>query len=135
MFSTVDDDAHRACSTAPAVPLGLSTWLEQLAVRLGPALKKVSLFGSRARGTHRTRSDIDLLVLLEPCQRPQRDVVQDTTLEWELEHNLDLSLRVFSESEFAQLSNGVDPFWRNLARDEKQTMADDLQERVSADTV
>lgn len=98
----------------------IQAWVQLLAGKLGPALERVSLFGSRARGTHGTRSDIDLLVLLEPCDRTHRDVLQDAALEWELMHNLDLSILVLSKSEYARLSRGVEPFWRNFARDEKQ---------------
>lgn len=41
-------------------------------------------------------------------------------MEWELEHDLDLSLRVLSQAEYARLSEGPELFWRNLARDEQQ---------------
>lgn len=119
MFPSPSDDSPRSAELH-VHSLDLRPWAQLLAQRLGGALQKVSLFGSRARGDHRTRSDVDVLVVLEPCERSQRDVVQETALEWELEHNLDLSLRVFGKSEYTRLSQGTEPFWRNVARDEKQ---------------
>ncbi len=119
---STSNEATRSCdaSGATIAHYDLSAWVQLLANRLGPALARVSLFGSRARGTHRERSDIDLLVVLDPCDRAQRDVVQNAALEWELEHNLDLSLRVLSQPEYKRLSRGPEPFWQNLARDARQ---------------
>ncbi len=119
MFPSPSDDTPRLAEMR-ADSVDLRAWAQLLAQRLGGALQKVSLFGSRARLEHRTRSDVDVLVVLEPCERSHRDVVQESALEWELEHNLDLSLRVFGKSEYTRLSQGAEPFWRNVARDEKQ---------------
>jgi predicted nucleotidyltransferase len=94
-----------------------SEYSERLAARLGDDLLRVSLFGSRARGQGRPRSDFDLMIVLRRASGEQRDAVHG--LATELEHGIDLSTKITDEHRFEELRRSALPFWRNFVRDEK----------------
>jgi uncharacterized protein len=92
---------------------------EALAGRLGRELVQVTLFGSRARGEARRRSDYDLLVVLRSASAEARDAIHLLATELELEHNVDLSTKIVDQERFEQLRRSSLPFWRNYTRDER----------------
>jgi predicted nucleotidyltransferase len=92
---------------------------EALAERLGDGLVQVALFGSRARGDARWRSDYDLMVVLSSASRERRDAVHRLATTLELDHNIDLSIKILDRERFEQLRQSSPGFWRNYARDEK----------------
>ena len=92
---------------------------EALAERLGDGLVQVALFGSRARGDARWRSDYDLMVVLRSALRETKDAVHRLAATLELEHNVDLSIKILDRGRFEQLRRSSPGFWRNYARDEK----------------
>jgi len=90
-----------------------------LAERLGEELVQVGLFGSRARGEARWRSDYDLMVVLRNASGEARDAVHRLATTLELEHNVDLSTKIVDRERFERLRRTSLPFWRNYARDER----------------
>jgi uncharacterized protein len=92
---------------------------DALAQRMGDELVQVALFGSRARGEARWRSDYDLMVVLRSALGEKRDVVHRLATLLELEHNVDLSTKIVDRERFEQLRRSSLPFWRNYTRDEK----------------
>jgi predicted nucleotidyltransferase len=92
---------------------------EALAGRLGDELVQVALFGSRARGDARWRSDYDLMVVLRNASRESRQAVHRLATRLELDHNVDLSIKILDRERFGQLARSSPGFWLNYARDEK----------------
>jgi predicted nucleotidyltransferase len=90
-----------------------------LAERLGDELVQVALFGSRARGEARRRSDSDLMVVLRQATPEARRAVHRLATRFELDLNVDLSTKIVDAERFAALRRSALPFWRNYARDEK----------------
>jgi predicted nucleotidyltransferase len=90
-----------------------------LAERLGDDLIRVSLFGSRARGEGRLRSDFDIMVVLRRATGAARDAVHRLATEVELEQNVDLSTKILDRGRFEQLRGSLLPFWRSFTRDER----------------
>ena len=92
---------------------------EGLAKRLGREVVQVALFGSRARGEERWRSDYDLMVVLRSTSAEARDAVHRLATTLELEHNVDLSTKIVDQELFERLRRSSLPFWRNYTRDER----------------
>jgi|SRR6185295_14922250 len=92
---------------------------DALAQRLGDELVQVALFGSRARGEARWRSDYDLMVVLRSATGEARSAVHRLATTLELEHNVDLSTKIVDRERFENLRRSSMRFWRNYARDEK----------------
>ncbi|MEK6607823.1 MAG: nucleotidyltransferase domain-containing protein [Myxococcota bacterium] len=94
-------------------------YAQALAARLGDNLVRLSLFGSRARGDHRVRSDFDLMVVLARADRDARSAVHRLATEFELDRNVDLSTKITNAAGFAMLYASALPFWRRFRRDER----------------
>jgi len=104
----------------PAVDFDIARdFAEPLAERLGDQLFRVALFGSRARGEARWRSDYDLVVVLGRASNEARDAVHRLATTLELEHNVDLSTKIMDRERFDQLRKSSMSFWRHYTRDEK----------------
>lgn len=90
-------------------------YARRLKQELGPRLVEVRVFGSRARGDHRTDSDLDLFVLVDRADRPTRNVATDLATDLNLERGFEpfLAPLVMDEPEF-ELLQGRE---RRLARD------------------
>ncbi len=85
--------------------------LEELKRQILPVLlpygvRRIALFGSMARGEDTSASDIDILVMLRPCdERPPLGLFQWIALEEELSRRLGRKVELVTE-------DGVSPYIR-----------------------
>ena len=86
----------------PATDLVLKEFLAATA-GVRPRIQQVILFASRARGTHRTDSDYDLLLVVARKDRALMDALYEAVLEVLLAHGHLVSLKVYEQQEFARL--------------------------------
>ncbi|GIW55118.1 MAG: hypothetical protein KatS3mg082_1522 [Nitrospiraceae bacterium] len=82
-----------------------------------PQIKRIVLFGSRARGTHRPDSDYDLLLVVSKKDAALLDVLYDAVMDVLLEHGRLVSLKVFPEQEFARLQALQTPFMEHVSQE------------------
>lgn len=68
--------------------------------KLGSGLKEVRLFGSKARGTSRLESDIDILLITAGKDRSLEEIVIDAAVEVNLEHDVLIAPLVIPESRY-----------------------------------
>ncbi len=101
-------------STAPD-PI-LNEFLERIAP-VRPQVKRIVLFGSRARGTHRPDSDYDLLLVVSRKDDALLDVLYEAVMDVLLEHGRLVSLKVFPEQEFSRLQALQTPFMQHVNRE------------------
>jgi len=80
-----------------------------------PEIRRLVLFGSRARGTYRLDSDYDILVVVERKVPSVLDVLYESVMDVLLAHGRLVSLKVFEEEEFARLQGMQTPFMKDLA--------------------
>lgn len=80
-----------AARLSPAEKLALDAFGQGLRARFGARLRRVVLFGSRARGEGRDDSDLDVLVEVEVPTREDRGAVLDLGADVGLEHHLVIS--------------------------------------------
>lgn len=96
-------------------------WLHQYQVELSyrfPGLApRVVLFGSKARGTDRADSDVDVLVIIRDGDWKARRAVAEVGYELSQRFNVDASIIVRSEQEWARLEDTRAPFWCTVSRD------------------
>ncbi len=77
-------------------------------------IRRLVLFGSRARGTYRLESDYDILVVVERKLPSVFDVLYESVMDVLLAHGRLVSLKVFEEGEFARLQGMQTPFMKEL---------------------
>ncbi len=85
----------------------------ELGTLLGPRLRDLRLFGSKARGDDRDESDIDVLVLIDRKDWATRTEIVD------LAHSIStwLSPRVIAFDDYHAPSSRVTGFYQELRRD------------------
>ncbi len=94
----------------------LCAFLERIA-SVRPLIKRIVLFGSRARGTHRSDSDYDVLLVVSRKDDALLDVLYDAVMDVLLEHGRLVSLKVFPEREFSRLQSLRSPFMEQVKRE------------------
>ena len=79
-----------------------------------PEIRRLVLFGSRARGTYRLDSDYDILVVVERKVPSVLDALYESVMDVLLAHGRLVSLKVFEEREFVRLQGMQTPFMKDL---------------------
>jgi len=81
---------------------GLKKTLKDL---LGDQLVNMVLFGSRARGDFNEESDIDVAIIVRGLTSKLKNKILDEVAQLELEHDMPISVLVFSEEDFNHLKS------------------------------
>ena len=85
---------------------------------LGPKLKRMILFGSRARGTERPDSDYDLLLVVSPeFSLADKDRLYDAVMDNLLESGRLVSLKIFKDHDFQRLKALETPFMKHILQE------------------
>ncbi len=92
----------------------LEGFAQRLHLRFGDRVRSVILFGSKARGDFGPDSDIDVLVRLADDDPELRWDVQQLAARVSLEHDLLISVRVASRSQWDQLARYRSPLYQVL---------------------
>lgn len=82
-----------------------------------PRIKRIVLFGSRAKGTERPDSDYDLLLVVTQKDDALVDVLYEAVMDVLLAHGRLVSLKIFQEREFARLRALQSPFMQQVERE------------------
>lgn len=90
----------------------LQHFLREIKLRVGVRLKKIILFGSKARGDDAPNSDYDCLAVVDVVTRDIKEVIDELAGELLFEHNAVFS--IFPISESAYLRKSFDPFLKNI---------------------
>lgn len=94
----------------------LSDFLGKIA-SVRPRIKRIVLFGSRAKGTERPDSDYDLLLVVTQKDDALVDVLYEAVMDVLLAHGRLVSLKIFQEKEFARLQALQSPFMQHVERE------------------
>ena len=87
---------------------------QELRSKLGDALKRAVLFGSRAKGTALPGSDYDIVVVLARRDRNTMEQIYDDALEVLLQNGVDLSVKVYAEADFHRKMKLGTPFMAEI---------------------
>ncbi len=77
-------------------------------------IRRVILFGSRARGEHRTDSDYDLLIVVPRKDDHLIDGLYEGVMDVLLDHGRLISLKIFPDEEFERLTQLQTPFMQRV---------------------
>jgi predicted nucleotidyltransferase len=100
--------------TGPRVDPILAEFLQRIA-GVRPAIERLVLFGSRARGDHRPDSDYDLLVVVGRRDPLVIDALYDAVMDILLGHGRLVSLKILERGELARLQALGAPFVARVA--------------------
>jgi predicted nucleotidyltransferase len=93
----------------------LNDFIDVVNRRLGNHLKKIILFGSRARGEGDVDSDYDCLLVLDSVSHDVIDKVDDVTADFLYHHNVIFSAFPVSEEHYQ--NRKFNPLFMNIRRD------------------
>jgi predicted nucleotidyltransferase len=93
----------------------LELLLQELRQQLGPHLKQVILFGSRARGDSTPDSDYDCLLVMDQLPPTTDAVIGDITGKFLYQYDVLLSLFPILENQYQQ--KAYDPFLINIQKE------------------
>ncbi len=82
-------------------------------------LKRLVVFGSRARGNASEYSDLDVVILLDKKTAAIEKKIEDSVYElmWEHDFKPIISVKIFAESRFNQAVHKGFSFYRNIQRE------------------
>lgn len=100
-------------------------FLKDLVEKIQTFCLSVMLIGSRARGCETPESDIDIVVIAKE-KESVKQIHSLLQLQTQLNDNLQLDCKVFTESEFQKAKNGQDNFyWWNALEDARVLFGND----------
>ncbi len=85
--------------------------LRQLA---GENIERILLIGSYARGEQTDESDIDIVILLKINSKELRNRIYDYLLDFMLEHDLDISLKLIEQNTYQEWKRQAEPLTRSI---------------------
>jgi len=114
-MSTLDD--LRFARLSEVEQRALDEFVRRLQDRLNSNFVAVKLFGSRARGTGRADSDLDVLVVVERDDLVVRRTVRYLAADIWLAHGLFISTRIWSRERMERMKREPTLLSRNIQRD------------------
>lgn len=93
----------------------LKLFLQELRRRLGPQLRQVILFGSRARGDAAPDSDYDCLAIVDKVSPATKTVITDLVGEFLYEHNALFSVLPVSRETYQ--NDTYEPLFMNVRQE------------------
>lgn len=80
------------------------------------SINSIILYGSVARGTHTSESDVDIAVIVDGYTKAMHDAMTDFVVDLELEYNKVLSVLLIDYDKFKEWEN-VMPFYKNVKKE------------------
>ena len=93
----------------------LRIFIDQIRKRFGKDLKKIILFGSRARGDHSEESDYDLLLIFEKVTPPLKKYIEKIENEMLFSHGVLFSTFLFTPDDLEERE--FEPFIMNATKE------------------
>lgn len=80
------------------------------------SVNRIILYGSVAKGTQTSESDVDIAVIVNGYTKPMHDAMTDFIVDLELEYNKVLSVLLIDYNKFKEWEN-VMPFYKNVKKE------------------
>ncbi|MCB6416599.1 nucleotidyltransferase domain-containing protein [Faecalimonas umbilicata] len=80
------------------------------------SINSIILYGSVARGTQTSESDVDIAVIVNGYTKAMHDAMTDFVVDLELEYNKVLSVLLIDYDKFKEWEN-IMPFYKNVKKE------------------
>lgn len=95
----------------------LDSYRQALAEQFPNLVEEIVIFGSKARGTAKTDSDLDVLVVIREGDRRLKDAVRRPGYLLSIGTDAVPSMMVLTREEWKLLQKRQAPFWQTVTRD------------------
>ena len=95
----------------------VQAFLQRLHRDHGQVVRRIVLFGSKARGDSEPDSDIDILIVVDEENRPLRDAISAIAARVSLEHSVLIGPRVIGQERWARMERERFSLYENVARE------------------
>lgn len=95
----------------------LDSYRQALADQFPNLVEEIVIFGSKARGTAKPDSDIDVLVVIREGDRRLKDAVRRPGYMLSIGTDAVPSMMVLTKEEWSLLQKREAPFWQTVTRD------------------
>lgn len=102
-------------SSTPIIDPVISAFKKRLLEKFSGSVKKVLLYGSRARGDFEQGSDYDLIVLVDEMDKSLEERICILAWDFGFEHRVSISVLVFEETLFK--TDRYEPLFINIRRE------------------
>lgn len=108
---------HRSRRRQTSVQAALAAYVERVARLYPDEVLSVTLYGSQARGSARSESDIDILVVLRRDSPTLRQALADLAWQVQFEYDVVISDIIRSVEQFNRMRGNRFPFYQNIERE------------------
>lgn len=91
-------------------------FVEKIVSLYGDILESIILFGSWAKGTQSPESDVDLLIVMADRDPEVMEQIYEEVLDILLNHQVDISLKIYSKGQFQHWMNLGTPFMAEVSK-------------------
>jgi len=95
----------------------LVEYVNRLLSDAGQRVRQVILFGSKARGDAGADSDLDVLIIVDQCDRQLDRQVTLTASRISLEHDTLVNTHIITAGRWAEMQKWAATLWREVQRD------------------
>lgn len=95
-------------------------FIKQIISLFPDQITRVILFGSRAKGVPKPGSDYDFLIVLKEKDRKIIDEIYNVVTDFLIRYGVDISLKVYNEKDFQQLTSIPTPFMASILKTGKE---------------
>jgi len=92
----------------------IDSFVDSLKGKYEKPLRKIILFGSRAKDTARPDSDYDFLIVLAKRDSALIDDIYDEVVEFLLKYGVDISLKIYKEEDYEKFMAIPTPFLKEI---------------------
>jgi predicted nucleotidyltransferase len=94
----------------------IKEFISQISDKVRTHIKRIVLFGSRAKNNYKIYSDYDLLIILDKKSSSVINKIYDVVVDFLVNYGVDISLKIYSEEDYNyKLSLGT-PFMKEIKK-------------------
>jgi len=94
----------------------IKEFISEISAKFRAHVKRIILFGSRAKNNYKIYSDYDLLIVLDKKSSDIINKIYDIVVDFLINYGVDISLKIYSEEDYNQKFSLGTPFMKEIKR-------------------